>query len=212
MLARLLALVLLGSLGAPCAAALAAAPAPTLPAQTPGSLAILLGLDRVRQELGLTSLQRAVLNDIRSDYRDAARTIVAKAAADPAQKASAQRQLEALTARSNRRALAALNPGQVAALKKIERKFLGAYALLDPEIQQQIALTPKQKQKLAAVWAHYQRKISAVNRAYEQGKISHNARIRELSDLRYDQSDDMLERLTKGQYAQFEALIGRPLE
>lgn len=212
MLARLLALVLLGALGAPLAAMAASAPAPALPSQPPGSLAILLGLDRVRQALGLNSLQRAVLNDIRSDYRDAARAIVAKAAADPAQKAAAQQQLEALTARSNRRALAALSTEQVASLKKIERKFLGAYALLDPEIQQQIALTPKQKQKLAAVWAHYQRKISAVNKAYETGKISHNARIRELSDLRYDQSDDMLERLTKHQYAQFEAMIGRPLE
>lgn len=212
MLARLLALLLLGSLAAPFVAVAASAPVAALPTKPPGSVAILLGLDRVRKELGLSSLQRAVLNDIRSDYRDGARNIVAKAAADPAQKAAAQRQLEVLTERSNRRALAVLNPEQAAAFKKIERQFLGAYALLDPEIQQQLALTAKQKQKLAAVWAHYQREISAVNKAYEQGEISHNARIRELSDLRYDQSDDMLERLTKAQYAQFEALIGRPLE
>lgn len=192
-------------------AAPAPKPAPTLPPQPPGSAAILLGLDRVRQELGLTSLQRAILNDIRADYRDGARTIAAKAAADPGQKSAAREQLATLTKKSNRRAVAVLNPTQRTAFEKIERRYLGVWALLDPEVQTELGLTPKQKTKLAHVWAHYQGAISDVNRAYEQGEISHNERITDLYSIRYDASDDLRERLTNAQRAKLAEIVGRPL-
>lgn len=211
MKARLTAAALL--LAATASFALAA-PKPTpapLPANPPGSAAILLGLDRVREELKITSLQRAVLNDVRSDYRDGARAIAARAAADPAAKKLARQQLEALTAKSNRRALAVLNSKQRAAFTQIERRFLGVWAILDPEVQNTLGLTDRQKAKIAHVWHHYQRHFNAVNQAYELGEITHNEKIVELYEIRYDASDDLRERLTNPQRAKLAEIVGRPI-
>jgi len=100
---------------------------PPLPTTKPGSEAVLLGVDSVRKELHLTSLQRAVLNDIRTEYRDDARAIVAKVNAGKLSKAQAKSQLDALTASSNRRAL---------------RAFLGRVLLVSLPLRQRLPLTP----------------------------------------------------------------------
>lgn len=195
-------------------AAISSAPAsqpPPLPNTPPGSKAILLGVDSVRRELHLTSLQRAVLNDIRSEYREEARAIVVKTGADAASKKAAQRKLEALTATYNRRALRALNDDQRTRLSQIEHQILGAYMLLSADVRRELALTPKQEAKLAYVWWRAQKSASAINRKFEEGKISHSERVIELRDNRLDRSDDMLERLTKEQRAKLDQLAGAKL-
>lgn len=184
------------------------APAASLPTTPPGSQAILLGTDGVRKELGLTSLQRAVLDDIRDEYREETRTVVAKAGESLESKKAAQAQLDALTAKYNRRALRVLNDEQLARFKQVEAQILGAYVLLDAKVQQQLALTPKQRQKLAYVYSRLQRTASAINRDYESGRISYYQRILALRDNRIDRSDDLLERLTKEQRAKLLVLAG----
>ncbi|MDD5201328.1 MAG: hypothetical protein PHC88_16170 [Terrimicrobiaceae bacterium] len=189
----------------------ASQPPPPLPNTPPGSKAILLGVDSVRRQLHLTSLQRAVLNDIRNEYREEARAIVAKAGADAASKKAAQKKLEALTATYNRRALRALNDDQRARLVQIEYQILGAYMLLSADVRRELALTPKQEAKLAYVWWRAQLTASAINRKFEEGKISHDRRLIELRDNRLDRSDDMIERLTKQQRAKLDQLAGGKL-
>jgi Spy/CpxP family protein refolding chaperone len=185
---------------------------PPLPTTKPGSQAILLGVDDVRKELHLTSLQRAILDDIRNEYRDEAREVTAKVGTDAAAKKAAQAKLAALTATYDRRALRALNDEQRAKLKAIEFRILGAFMLLSADVQRQLGLTEVQKAKLAYVYHRLQKTASAINRDYEKGKISYYQRIIELRDNRIDRSDDMLERLTQKQRAKLSQLAGRDLE
>jgi Spy/CpxP family protein refolding chaperone len=183
-------------------------PVPPLPTTKPGSEAVLLGTDTVRKDLNLTTLQRTVLNDIRTEYREDARAIVAKVNTGKLSKKEAQAQLESLTASSNRRALHTLSADQRARLTQIEHQILGAFMLLSGDVQKELALTPKQKEKLAYVWWRTQKTASAINKKFEDGKISYYERIIELRDNRIDRSDDMLERLTKEQRAKLDQLAG----
>ncbi len=181
---------------------------PPLPTEKPGSQAVLLGVDSVRKELQLTSLQRAILRDLRAEYREEARAIVAKTGPSLASKKAAQSKLDALTASTNKRVLRALNDEQRARLGQIEYQILGAFLLLDGKVQRELALTPKQQKKLAYVWWRLQKSASEINKRFEQGKISYYERIIELRDNRLDRSDDMLERLTKEQRAKLDQLAG----
>lgn len=202
------ALVIAAFAGSLTVASAATRVIPPLPTTKPGSQAVLLGVDSVRKELELTSLQRAVLRDIRDEYREEARAIVKQAGPDLASKKAAQAKLDALTASTNRRALHALNDDQRARLAQIEYQILGAFLLLDGKVQRDLALTPKQQQKLAYVWWRLQRTASDINKRFEEGKISYYERIVELRDNRLDRSDDMLERLTKEQRAKLDQLAG----
>jgi Spy/CpxP family protein refolding chaperone len=199
------AFVCTGLLSTASAATRVIAPLPTV---KPGSQAVLLGVDSVRKELHLTSLQKAILNDLRTEYRDEARAIVAKAGTTVESKKAAQASLEALTSSTNRRALRALNDDQRARLAQIEHHILGAFMLLDGKVQNELGLTAKQRAKLAYVWFRTKKTASAINKRYEEGKISYPQRILELRDNRIDRSDDMLERLTKEQRAKLDQLAG----
>jgi Spy/CpxP family protein refolding chaperone len=188
--------------------ALASSKPGPLPTTPPGSQAILLGVDGVRKELGLSSLQKAVLNDIRAEYREETRAVVAKAGTSVESKKAAQARLDALTATYNRRALRALSEDQLVRFNQIERQILGAYVLLDAKVQNQLALTPKQREKLAYVYWRLQKTASAINRDYEAGRISYYQRMIALRDNRIDRSDDLLERLTREQRAKLRVLEG----
>ncbi|HEY8898795.1 MAG TPA: hypothetical protein VIM61_00060 [Chthoniobacterales bacterium] len=184
---------------------------PPLPTTKPGSQVILLGVDSVRKDLALTSLQRAVLRDLRDEYREESRAIVKKAGTDLTSKKAAQAELDALTASTNRRALRALSEDQRARLGQIEYQILGAFLLLDGKVQRSLDLTPEQQKKLAYVWWRLQKTASDINKRFEEGKISYYERIVELRDNRIDRSDDMLERLTEEQRAKLDKLAGEKL-
>jgi len=199
---------LLAALAISAAAAIAATAVPPLPTRAPGSVAVLLGVDSVQKELKLTSLQRAVLNDIRNEYRDASREVAEKVVAGKETKAQGRADIESLTASSERRALRALNATQLARLKEIRAQTIGAYVLLSGEVQEKLALTPKQKYKIAYVWWYGEKKASAINARFEKGEISNYERLLQLRDNRLDRADDMLERLTKEQRAQLDKMEG----
>ncbi len=189
-------------------AAHAATVVPPLPTKEPGSVAVLLGVDSVQKELKLGSLQRAVIDDIRNDYRDDARKVAAKVAAGKETKQQGKAEIDWLTASSDRRALHALSDDQRQRLKEIKFQILGAYMLLSADVQKQLALTPKQKYKLAYVWWYGERKASSINAKFEAGKISNYERVIALRDNRLVRADDMLERLTKEQRAQLDKMAG----
>lgn len=191
------------------AAAPAASPIPT---KAPGSAAVLLGVDSVRKEMHLTSLQRAVLNDIRNEYRDDARAIVAKTKADLESKKQAQANLDALTASSDRRALRVLNDDQRQRLAEIEFQVRGGYELLSPALQQKLGLTARQKAQIAKIWLRGDKYTSKVNAKFEKGEISLYQRLLDLRENRLDRSDDFLAVLTKDQYSKFEKLAGEKIQ
>jgi Spy/CpxP family protein refolding chaperone len=197
------------TVAAPLTQAATKAVAPiVVPTTPPGSMAILLGVDGVRKELGLTSLQRAILNDIRGEYRDEARAVVAKVGADLESKKQAEARLEKLTATYDKRALRALNDDQRARLSQIQAQILGGYMLLSPKLQQELGLTAKQKQWIVKIWAKGQKYTSKVNGWFEKGEISYYERLLYLRENRLDRSDDFLKVLTKAQRAKFDQIAG----
>jgi len=188
----------------------AAERAPVLPADQPGSMALLLGVETVRDELKLTSRQRAALDAIRGDYRDAARAAVAKAKADTESKKAAQAQIDALTDRFDGRAMDVLNSTQTSRLAEIEHQVLGGYMLLSPEVQRQLGLTPAQKSQIAKIYAKSQTYASEVNGWFEDGEVSFYERLLYLREDREARSEAMLKLLTPAQLAKLHAMEGTP--
>lgn len=179
-----------------------------LPASAPGSEAILLGTDSVRRELKVTSLQAAVLDSIRDEYREKARAIVAKVGDSVEAKKEATKKLDALQRSYDRRALLALNASQRARLAQIQHQLLGGYMLLEPAVRQQLGITKKQLEKIAKIWDKGQKYVSEVNGWYENGEISFNERLAYLREDRLDRSEDLLDVLTPEQRAELEKLSG----
>jgi Spy/CpxP family protein refolding chaperone len=186
--------------------------APSVPTKPPGSVAILLGVDSVRKELHLTSLQRAVLSDIREQYRETSREIVAKAGADLESKKQAQAKLDALTASSDRSALRALNDDQRQRLIEIQYQIRGGYELLAPALQQKLGVTGTQKAKIEKIWLRGDKYVSKVNARFEKGQISLNQKLLDLRKNREACSADLLAVLTPKQYSKFLFLEGEPFD
>jgi len=190
-------------------AALALAAVPLVAADTiGGSSAILLGVDSVQKELKLNSLQKAVLNDIRNEYRDACRDITAKVAAGKESKKDGLASLQALTVGSDRRALHVLNDDQRTRLEEIRTQILGTYLLFSPALQAKLGLTEKQKAQVAKIAARSDKTVDKVNAAFEAGKITYYERITKLRANRFDCRNELLRVLTAEQYGEFSKLEG----
>jgi len=182
---------------------------PPMPVTPPGSSVILLGTDSVEKELKLTSLQRAVLRDIRDEYRDASRDITAKVVAGKQTKRQGLANLQSLTAGTERRALRTLSDDQKQRLEEIRFQLLGGYMLLSPKLQAKLGLTDLQKEKIKKIWTRGEIYTSKVNGWFEKGKISFYERLLDLRENREDRSDDILALLTDEQAAEFEKLKGK---
>jgi hypothetical protein len=166
----------------------------------PGALPILLGVEKVREELKLNSLQRAVLDSIRSEYKTAARALVAK---PPATAAAAEKALVALNERYNKRVMNTLNPAQKIEVVAIEKSMLGGTALVAPRVQKELALTPKQSAKIASLRAEGDKFLAKVNRQFAEGEIGYFERLELLRDRRIAMGEKMLAVLTPQQRTKF---------
>ena len=185
--------------------------ATTAPVDHPGSLPILLGVERVRAELRLDSLQRALLDSLRGEYRSAARKLTNPLPQTAPDRAVAHAKLLRLNEQFNRRALSILNPTQRAKLSAIEAKFLGATLLYSPAVQTKLKLTDQQKQRIEAIRQKGLVYVGKVNRKFEEGKISQQARLQLLRSRRMAQGAEMLRLLTPEQRDAVLALVGKKI-
>jgi Spy/CpxP family protein refolding chaperone len=185
--------------------------ATTAPVDHPGSLPILLGVERVRAELRLDSLQRALLDSLRGEYRSAARKLTNPLPQTAPDRAVAHAKLLRLNEQFNRRALSILNPTQRAKLSAIEAKFLGATLLYSPAVQAKLKLTDQQKQRIEAIRQKGLIYVGKVNRKFEEGKISQQARLQLLRSRRMTQGAEMLRLLTPEQRDAVLALGGKKI-
>jgi hypothetical protein len=185
--------------------------ATTAPVDHPGSLPILLGVERVRAELRLDSLQRALLDSLRGEYRSAARKLTNPLPQTAPDRAVAHAKLLRLNEQFNRRALSILNPTQRAKLSAIEAKFLGATLLYSPAVQAKLKLTDQQKQRIEAIRQKGLVYVGKVNRKFEEGKISQQARLQLLRSRRMAQGAEMLRLLTPEQRDAVLALGGKKI-
>jgi hypothetical protein len=138
----------------------------------PGSVPVLLGLDPVRQDLKLSSLQCALLDSLRTEYKSRAKQITAIGMADQDASLRSSWDLRSLRKKFNQRALQVLSSSQQDRLRQIERQMLGGKLLSSPKEQQLLGLSQQQQQQLAAISQSSNAKIVALNAQSASGKIS----------------------------------------
>lgn len=182
--------------------------ATTAAAEHLGALPTLLAVDKVRMELKLDSLQRALLDSLRDEYKSAARKLTDPMPKTRQERAAAGAKLLQLNEQYNKRALSVLNPSQRAKLVGIEGRFLGATLLFSPSVQTQLKLTGDQKRQIEAIRQKGIAYVGNVNRKFEEGKIGQQERLRLLRTRRLAQSAEMLRLLTPEQRSAVLALGG----
>ncbi len=190
---------------------LAASPvwATTAAVDHPGALPILLGLDKVRAELKINSLQRAVLDSLRAEYKAEARKLTTPMPETVAQRTTAEKQLLQLTDRYNKRALSVLNDDQKVRFLQIEHQILGATALLQPAVQKKVGLTSQQKTQIETIRQKGLDYVGKVNRQFEEGRIGYQEKLDLLRDRRLSQGENLLKLLTPEQRDAFNAMGGK---
>jgi hypothetical protein len=191
-----------------CAAISPAAFGTTAAVDHPGALPILLGLDKVRTELQIDSLQRAVLDSLREEYKSAARKLVDPMPVTPEQRAAAERQLVQLNEHYNKRALSVLNKTQRKRMGEIEHQMLGATELYSPSVQKKVGLTSDQKKRIESVRLKGIAYVGKINHRFEDGKIGYHDRIDLLRQRRLAQGVEILKILTPEQRQVFASLSG----
>jgi hypothetical protein len=178
-------------------------------AQTPGelgSLAILLGNQKVRESLSVSPSQAASLDAIRTNYRSAARKIAASEVSSTASRNQAQAALDRLTAASNKKTLNVLTPAQQAQVVKLEHKFLGATLLYASSVQKKLGLSAAQAKQISEIRQGSEAVVAKTNRLFEEGKISFHERLNTLRDDRVGRGKELLSLLTPAQRDAFAAI------
>ncbi|HEY5705933.1 MAG TPA: hypothetical protein VIS96_10200 [Terrimicrobiaceae bacterium] len=176
-----------------------------------GSLPVLLGVDKVRAELKLDSLQRALLDSLRGEYKSAARKLANPMPVTTQERSAAEKRLLQLNKRFNRRALSILNDDQRAKVFEIEGRFLGATMVYAPRVQAKIGLTQQQKQQVEVIRRQGVAYVGKINRKFEQGRISQQQRLQLLRNRRAVQGLEILQVLTPKQRTTVLALEGKKL-
>ena len=180
-------------------------------ADSPASVPVLLGLEPVREDLKLSSLQDALLDSLRADYKARARQITAIGMADQDAALRADWDLKDLRKQFNQRALNVLNPSQQDRLRQIERQMLGGTLLTSLSEQKLLGLTPAQQQSLAVIEKRNQAQAAAVTAQFNTGKISSFRKTIDLHRIQQNSSKQILAVLTPKQKKQWEILSGQKL-
>jgi len=190
---------------------LAFLPGPLMAASTehPGSVPVLLGLDSVRKELGLTKAQCAKLDKIRADFKADAHLITTRPPSTPVEKKAANSTVKALVTRYNERAITVLTVPQHERLVQIERQTLGGLMLFQPGEQKQLGLTAGQTASIGKLHSDGEGFASRVTSSYEKGDISLQERLATLRNYRLKQSAKCLRVLTPAQRKAFKSLQGK---
>jgi hypothetical protein len=204
-------------LSALCAALLCACATAQIPDSKPvgddhpGSIPVLLGLDPVRQDLKLSSLQCSLLDAMRSEYKARSRKItqMGTAADDAALRAGWD--LRSLRKQYNRRALAVLDSSQADRLRQIERQMLGGNLLTSPAEQKLLGLSQQQQQQLGSIARSSNSKAAAINAQASSGKLSPFWSDIKRHQLQGATSRQMLSVLTDKQRKQWLVLSGQKM-
>jgi Spy/CpxP family protein refolding chaperone len=179
---------------------------------SPASVPVLLGLEPVRQDLKISSLQVALLDSIRAEYKAKAGVIAAVGLSDAKFATKAAADIKELRHRYNQRALNVLNPTQQQRLRQIERQMLGGAILTSATEQKLLGITPEQSKKLADIHSHDVAKAAEINAKFNAGKISAFRRDIDLHRNLRTTSRSMLHVLTPEQTKQWLGLTGSKLK
>lgn len=176
---------------------------------SPASLAVLLGLDGVRQELGITPAQCGLLDSLQADYKKQAKTIMAIGQADQDAALRADWDIRSLRKQYNSRSLSVLTVDQQQRLMELQRQMLGGSLLSSVTEQKLLGLSPQQRQQLATLASSSQAQVTSVNAQAQAGQLSDFRKGIELRRIQRQTSDQMMAVLTPDQKKQWKILSGQ---
>ncbi len=176
---------------------------------SPASLAVLLGLDGVRQELGITPAQCGLLDALQADYKKQAKNIMAIGQADQDAALRADWDIRSLRKQYNSRSLSVLTADQQQRLMELQRQMLGGSLLSSVAEQKLLGLSPQQRQQLAALASSSQAQATSVNAQAQARQISDFRKGIELRRIQRQTSDQMMALLTPDQKKQWKILSGQ---
>lgn len=176
---------------------------------SPASLAVLLGLDGVRQELRITPVQSGLLDSLQADYKKQARNIIAIGQADQDAALRSDWDIRSLRKQFNARSLSVLTADQQQRLMELQRQMLGGSLLSSVTEQKLLGLTAQQQRQLAALGSSSQAQATFVNARAQAGQISDFRKGIELRRIQRQTSDQMVAVLTPDQRKQWKILSGQ---
>jgi hypothetical protein len=179
----------------------------------PGSVAILLGIDEIREDLGLSSKQKSQLNTLRKDLRAKSKALTKKAKAPTSSAGlTTDQRLFGLLDRNNAAALGVLTSAQLKRFHEIQNQILGYTMLVSPKVQKELGLDSNQVAAIEKTRTRGLEFVAQTNRSYEEGLIDHAKRVELLRNYRVEQAEVMKKVLTKNQAKTFKSLVGKPLQ
>ena len=188
------------------AASLTSLQAKPSPEDFVGALPLLLTSENVRNDLKLNSLQRAVLDSLRAEYKTEARKLVAARPQTPEARKISEAKLDSLNQKYNERSLSALSNQQAEELVSIQHALLKGFTLILPAVQARLQLNRDQRNQITAIQSKFDAYNGKVNRDFEAGKISSFERRARLAKYRAEQSAAMENVLTPTQLARLTSL------
>ena len=180
--------------------------------ETPSSMPVLLGLEPVRKDLKISSLQEALLDSLRAEYKAKVGVTASAGLADPKIAPKCEADLKAYRTAYNKRALHILNPAQQARLRQIERQMLKGYFLNSPSEQKLLCFTTEQEKKAADIARYDRKKSGEIMAKFHAGRISPFRKDIELHRLQTTTARSMLHLLTPEQTTQYLSLQGLKLK
>jgi hypothetical protein len=174
----------------------------------PGSVPILLKLDPVRSDLGLSPAQCGLLDALLADYKKQAKNLVELGNADMDSSLRSSWDLRSLRKQFNARALSVLTPDQLVRFRQIERQMLGGQLLTSPSDQKLLGLTVDQQAQLVALQKDDQARAAAIQVKAQSGQLSPYWKGVKLRESSRQTSSRMLSVLTPQQKKNWLVLCG----
>lgn len=179
---------------------------------SPSSMPVLLGLEPVRRDLKVSSLQEALLDSLRAEYKAKVSVTATAGLTDPKIAAKCEADLKAWRISYNRRVLRILNEGQRERLRQIERQMLKGYFLNSPSEQKLLGFTPEQSRKATDIARYDRQQASSIMKNFHDGRISPFRKDIQLHRLQTTTARSMLHLLTPAQERQYLGLTGPKLK
>lgn len=184
----------------------------TAASDSPASVPVLLGLEPVREDLKLTTLQCALLDSLRAEYKAKVGVVAAVGLADKKAAPKAATDIASYRATYNRRALNVLSPAQQTRLRQIERQMLGATLLTSVSEQKLLGLNERQVLKIGEISAYEQKKAAAIMKKFSEGKCTAFRKDIDLRRLQKTVGRSIYALLTPEQRKQWLGLTGPKLK
>lgn len=179
---------------------------------SPASVPVLLGLEPVRQDLKLSSLQCALLDSLRAEYKAKVGVVASGGLIDSKLAPKAAADLDSFRVTYNRRALNVLNDGQRLRLRQIERQMLGASLLTSVSEQKLLGLNERQVGKIGEIRSYEKTKAASIMQRFQEGKINSFRKDLDLRRLQKTTGRSIYDLLTPEQRKQWLGLTGPKLK